>query len=433
MKRSQYFILTALAALLLVAYLILKPTERKEITYEMPDIQLALDIARIVKIEIERGREFIRLEKVQNRWRITIPVNSIADDESMYRLLEGMARFRLMGLASSKAERYKEFGVGQEGTKVTVTNDTGESLALIVGKEGPTPKQSFVRPANSNNVYLAKGLLPSLVNKSLPEWKQRTIFRTEPDIIRLISIQGTDRVTVRNNGKRWMYNDKVIPEHVITPPLSELSFLRADDVIDTSIVITGSTRLHVEVLARELFKFDIYSQRGNYLLKSSISPTVYVVNKDIVRKLNDFVAALATPSASIATTTPPPQQPPTPIVTQSVPPTPIVTDNTPAASPPHQPIIVKTTTTEKDTELTQQEIEILEALTAQTLTVPKTQEPSIEDEGELIIHTVGKTETLETIARKYKVTVQQIKKWNLLRDSDVVRAGMELYVFVSKK
>lgn len=413
MKRSHYIILSALAAVLLVAYLILQPTERKELTYEMPDVQLALDIAHIVKIEIERGAELIRLEKIQNRWRITVPLNSTVDDESIYLLLEGMARFRLTGLVSSKPDRHKEFEVGQEGTKVTVTNDNGESLAIIVGKEGPTPKQAYVRPANSNSVYLAKGLLPSLVNKSVKEWKQRTIFRTEPELIRLVSIRTKDRITVRNNGKKWMYNNDVVPEATIKPPLSLLSFLRAEDVIDTPMIISSSARIRVEVLARELFKFEIYPHRGTYLLKSSISPLVYVVNKDVVRKIEDFVTALVPPTKDVAVSTPTP--PPT----------------TPPAS--HQPVIVETKTAEKDTELTAQEIAILEALTAQTLTTPKTEETSIEDEGELIIHTVGKNETLATIARKYKVTVPQLKKWNLLRDNDPVLPGMELYVFVTKK
>lgn len=402
MKRSHYIILSVIAVVLLIAYLILKPTERVQVTYEVPDVQLAIDIANIVKIDIERGSEHIRLERLQNRWRITQPINTLVDDEGIYYLLEGMARFRLTGLVSSKVEKHGEYQVGPEGTKVTVTNEDGESLALIVGKEGPTPKQSFVRPANLNTVYLAKGLVPSLVNKSLREWKQRTIFRTQPDLIRLFSIRSAYNVTVRNTGKNWMYGEKVIPAQLIQQQLNMLSFLRAEDVIDTSIIITSSARLRFEILARELFKFDVYPQRGKYLLKSSISPVVYVVSRELVRDLENFVNILAAPI-------------PDEIAEMMSPTT-----------------IVETTTTEIDTELTVQERMVLEALTTQTLTVAK-EESSIEEEGELIVHTVGKNETLETIARKYKVTVPQLTKWNLLRERDVVRPGMELYVFVVKK
>jgi membrane-bound lytic murein transglycosylase D len=55
-----------------------------------------------------------------------------------------------------------------------------------------------------------------------------------------------------------------------------------------------------------------------------------------------------------------------------------------------------------------------------------------DDEGELTVHTVKKGETMTSIAQQYKVSVEQILKWNLLK-SISVKPGQELYVYTKKK
>ena len=62
---------------------------------------------------------------------------------------------------------------------------------------------------------------------------------------------------------------------------------------------------------------------------------------------------------------------------------------------------------------------------------PKTNTSSSDDDGELTVHTVKKGETMQSIARFYGVTVEQILKWNLLK-SISVKPGQELYVYIRK-
>ena len=56
---------------------------------------------------------------------------------------------------------------------------------------------------------------------------------------------------------------------------------------------------------------------------------------------------------------------------------------------------------------------------------------STEDEGELTVYTVKRGDTMQLIARKYDVSVEQILKWNLLK-SIAVKPGQELYIYVRK-
>ncbi len=59
------------------------------------------------------------------------------------------------------------------------------------------------------------------------------------------------------------------------------------------------------------------------------------------------------------------------------------------------------------------------------------QNAQADEEGDLTVHTVAKGETMQLIAKKYSVTVEQILKWNLLK-SIAVRPGQELYIYAKK-
>jgi LysM repeat protein len=65
---------------------------------------------------------------------------------------------------------------------------------------------------------------------------------------------------------------------------------------------------------------------------------------------------------------------------------------------------------------------------------PSTRRPEavtrqLEESGNLTVHIVKRGESIISIARKYEVTVDQLKQWNGLQGDNVV-PGMEMYVFV---
>ena len=399
MKKSTYFWLGLSVLVLVVAYYIIHPTERKEESYQIPELKLALDITKLVKVEIERNKKSIRMERIHNVWKVTDPVNFVVDDEAIYRLLEGMAKFKLTGLVSSNPEKFGMFELGDNGTTLTVTYEDGAPTSVIVGKAGPTPNQSYVRTVNSNSVYLARGLSAIVVNRELRDWRQRTIYHADPDAIKYFKLESdSGNFVLRRDGKRWLVNRKVVSNRNINPVLNALSYIRAEDFIDTALVINSPRELHVEFVAPELVRFDIYGQgRGKYFLKTSFSPTIFVVSNAMVQDLRKLADQLATPA-------------PAPSVVSS-----FGVQPRPAA---------------KDTEISPAAQQVLSTLSSlQSLAPSYTSE---EEQGELVIHTFQRGQTLPDVAKKYKVTVEQIRKWNLLK-SDQIKPGMDLYIFTKKK
>ncbi len=244
----MYIWLGLLVVVLLAAYYVIRPIDRKEESYQLPDLKLALDITKLVKVEIERNKTYIRMERVRNVWKVMDPVNFVVDDEAIYRLLEGMAKFKLTGIVSSNPEKYGMFQVDDKGTTLTMTYDDNQTTMLIVGKAGPTPNQSYVRPVNSSSVYLARGLSSFVVNKELRDWRQRTIYHTDPNVIKYFKLESdTGSFVLRRDGKRWLANKKPVATRNVNPVLNALSYVRAEDFIDTALIINSPREVHVEL------------------------------------------------------------------------------------------------------------------------------------------------------------------------------------------
>lgn len=400
MKRSTNLFLGLAALLLVVAYFIIRPTDRRESTYDPPDIQLQLDIAQIKTIEIARPGEYVRMERVDEQWTITAPKQALADPEAVYRLLEGMAKFRLTGLVSSNQARQNVYQVNDGGTKLTVTYTDGRVVSIMVGKDGPTSNQAYIRPLTSNSVYLAKGIVPDLVNKNVREWRMRSILRTDPEVIKLVSARrGGQRGLMRKEGTRWISNDREINKNVSNLAVKTFSQLSAEDFVDTAMILRTGSYLQMEVYAGEMAKFDLFSQGGKKFMKSSTSANIFVISKQTAKDIETVADALLLAEEPVLFVEEPP------------------TFTVPSVS--------------ADTDISASAKEVLASLASQFTPSPQTQSV-IEDVGELKIHTVGRTETIETIASRYQVTKEQIKRWNVLQ-SDAIRPGWELYIFVMKK
>lgn len=411
MKRSTYISLGTIALALIIAYVFIRPYQREEATYQAPDIQLLLNIAKVVKVEIERNGEYIRLERIQGFWKITEPIHYAVDDEAIYRLLEGMARFKLLGLVSTNQAKQDIFQVGEKGTRLITTFDDGRTATVIIGKQGPTPKQVYVRPVTSTSVYLARGLVPAVVDLELREWRQRTIYRIDPEKIKLISVRDeARRFTVKRDKNHWVSNGKVVPGKVIQPPLEALSYLRADDFIDTAVILTSSPRFRVEVMSSDLVRMDFYMKSQRYLLKTSLSTSIYVVGNSIAEVLSSLGDEVVVPPPEPVVTAPPVTVP-APVQEK---PKPVVT------IPQPQPVA-------KDTEITPEAQQVLMSLAIQSTDANQVNEP---EPGELIVYTVKRGETLESIAKKFQATKEKLMRWNLLK-TEAIKPGTDLYVFTT--
>ncbi len=421
MKRTSVIVLLVLLLGAVIAYIMQDTPEEKEATFVMPASQLSINFARITRVDISRANSFVRLEKVRGEWRMTEPVYASPDPSKLNNMLEGIKRFRLNGMVSSNPEKQNLFHVDDNGTNVLFVNDDGSTVSLIVGKAAPTPGTGFVRMPLSDTVYIAQGLTPEIFNHELRAWRQRGVYEISQDSIFAFSVAGSGgRVDVRKTERGWTSRGEVLPADVISPVLAVLTNVQAESFIDSSVVIVSRPRYQVNVEGMKPIRMEFYPPNGadtNYILKTSGSSTLALIRPSVAREFQRLLSYSAPVEAPPVTETiqPPVQQQPV----EKPKPKPQTQVTTPPVT--QQPPQSNTTTpTERPKRTTRK---------------PPQEQPaqkSVVDEGELTVHTVKRGETINAIAKKYDVTIEQLRKWNGLQNDNVV-PGMEMYVFVKKK
>ena len=375
-----------LVTMMATAFFVDLPGVVEEATYSLPDIELSLDPSRVVRVEIDRTGAYVKLERIHGSWRITDPVNDAVDDDAIAQLLKGIAQFRLTNMVSTNPARQGKFQVDGSGTRVTITTEDGSSIPIVIGKQARDENRTFIRPASSNTVYLADGITPGMINRELRDWRHRTVYQTDPGRITAISLkEGAETFVFRKTGRAWQLDGGVVPREIMTAMLDGISNIQALDFVDAPRLVRNQSMMLVNVTGLHPISLEFLAHSAStehVLLRTSASPVLFAVNKALVHRLQQAIDYF------------------------SVPPEPLGDiEGDPSVAPQED--------------------------RAATI-APQPQEGSIEDEGDLIVHSVMRGETLESIAHKYRINSHQIKEWNQLEDG-AISAGMELYIFVRRR
>ena len=133
----------------------------------------------VAKIEVVSafGLTTTILVKQNDRWLVETMDNYPADQTAVQELLDKVAEMKTVERASSNPEKQAVFQVDSSGTEAKLTDASGNLLAhLFAGKTTPGIFYSYVRAADSNDVYIVKGHLKSTFDKGYRSWRDRTIF-----------------------------------------------------------------------------------------------------------------------------------------------------------------------------------------------------------------------------------------------------------------
>ena len=193
MKTKQLFILGAIFVVLAIVVLLFEnPFGQSE--YEKK-VETAMPLfpnfngEQVVKIEITATGETTTLSKQNGSWVVASMDNYPADGEGVAELLSKVGEFKNTQRVSNNPEKQAEFEVDSTGVEAKLMDANGTVLAhLFVGKTTPGFLSSYVRPADSNEVYVAQGYLQSVFDKGTRTWKDRTIFSFNKGIVTQLNI-----------------------------------------------------------------------------------------------------------------------------------------------------------------------------------------------------------------------------------------------------
>ena len=181
MKTKQLLILGCIFVVLAIVVIVFenpfgKTEYEKKVEAAMP-LFPDFDKEQVAKIEIIAIDGTATLVKQESNWVVASMDNYPADNDGVAELLTKVGEFKNTQRVSSNPEKQAEFEVDSTGVEAKLMDANDKLLAhLFVGKTTPGFLSSYVRPADSNDVYVAQGYLQSVFNKGTRTWKDRTIF-----------------------------------------------------------------------------------------------------------------------------------------------------------------------------------------------------------------------------------------------------------------
>ncbi|MBI4547624.1 MAG: DUF4340 domain-containing protein [Ignavibacteriae bacterium] len=447
MNRSTVILIGLLLILGAITYFILPSEEERQRSDDVPQVSFAIDSASVVKLEIHQKAKSLTIENIGGKWTITSPIHVIADPNPVKQIISGMKKFKVGSLISSNPEKQSIFQVDTTGTKLILTERSGKTTSLIVGKMGPSFSEVYFRLPDEKNVYLGEGIDSWTLNREVKDWRDKTIFSTVSDSIKMVTYtHGSKQYVLQRDTTVWKIGEKEIELSTINPLLTSLNNLRADDFIDTAMKFP-SLPITVDIKGNEQLRLNLYPSlpdSSRYYVQASTTPQLFVIGKYAAQQLlkpleQTGSLSKVTHVASVQKEKPLPTTQEEIVRTEKeqVPPQPRVTERKespkPAASdqPVSQPPRQQRTTRRTQQQESQRTQVPPPPPTGQRGARTQTETSSSDDEGELTVHTVQRGETMTSIAQKYNVSVEQVMKWNLLK-SIAVRPGQELYIYVRK-
>lgn len=289
MKKTTIYLLAIFVALLIVVYFFLKPEPERTASYSIKDLGLKIDSVYISKIEIHRNQKSIVLEQQPDKWFITSPIKYPADEISVTTLLSSASKLKILSLISSNPEKQQTFQVDSAtGTILTFHDKRGKIISFILGKMGPSYMESYLKPINSNEVYLSEGINSWTVNKDVREWRDKNILKLQKDSIKQLIIEtGKDILALTKSENTWYLEDDSVASNKIESILNLISNLRTEDFVDSSINLPQpQTKITVqENDFNTITLYPIPPDSSKYWIINSKDPQVFIVSRYIANQL----------------------------------------------------------------------------------------------------------------------------------------------------
>ncbi len=239
MKNKQLKILGGIFAFLLLIVLIFenpfgKSEDEKraeEATALFPDFNKE----QVSRIEITAKGETTILSKQAEQWVVTTMEDYPADSEGVKELLEKVGDFDNARHVSDNPKNQAEYQVDSSGVEAKLMDANDKVLAhIFVGKNTPGIFNSYVRAADSNDVYIGNGYLQGTFDKGTRTWKDRKIFKFEKGLVTGIDIISPDEtIELRlDSENKWQLLQPITTaanQTEVENLLSHYSELKTDD------------------------------------------------------------------------------------------------------------------------------------------------------------------------------------------------------------
>jgi hypothetical protein len=246
--------------------------------------------ARAVEIRLRDGTS-TRLEKAGEAWGVAEAGGYPADPEGVTAIFDRIGKIAASQIVSKNRDKHALYEVDSTALAVRVLDEKGEPLArFFVGKNGSDFQSNYVRPVDSDNVYLASEAIRSVFDRGRRGWRDRKIlsFAME-DVVGLRFLSADDNLAFEKHADgTWRLGDdstRVGRTPVIEGVLRTMARYITDDFADTTIAadtvgLAPPDRM-IEVTLRaggpETLEIGRLKEERQYWVRRGGKPTLFLV------------------------------------------------------------------------------------------------------------------------------------------------------------
>jgi len=189
--KKQTWILIILAVVLVLLFWVSRtrtPVQRGS------EYFVKFDSATVHKIEVKYDTMDVVLEKRGDQWWVTKPMEYPANPTFGADMAGKVADLKIENLITEQPAKQGMFDVTDSaGTAVTVYDDAKPPITLVMGKIDEGYRHTYMRLADSNKIYLIKGVYKSYFTRNVKDWRDKTIAKYNADDFRGFVLEYPDK------------------------------------------------------------------------------------------------------------------------------------------------------------------------------------------------------------------------------------------------
>jgi hypothetical protein len=292
MKQTTWILVGALVVLAVVTFFVLRQPGETSASESSGVMLVNYDSASVDKIEVTAPGTSVTLEKQGSGWMVTAPLHYRADQSVVTAAVGKGKNIEVKNVVSSNPEKQHLFQVDSAGTLIQMYAGGTPVAAFRVGKPGPSYMETYVRKEGSNDVFLAEGMFTYMFSHPVKDWRDKSIYKSEPELIRLVIYKyGDTTFTLAMKDSLWRLNGDSVSQATVRTLLSSLANLQADDFVDSALSVAPKQVALVDVDGTQI-RFCQGKTTGNYLVQTSQSPQWYEIQgwraNQVLKRKKDF-------------------------------------------------------------------------------------------------------------------------------------------------
>lgn len=304
--RARYTVILALLLVALGAYLYF--VESKRIAAEGKKdrvLTLVPEDATRITLTYPDDSEVV-LELREGSWRLTKPVDAVADDITVKDLLRTIADTEVVKTIDDPPTDLAQFGLAEPMVTVTVTAKDQVLPALKVGKKTTVSSLTYAQRADHAKIFLAGAGFHNGMDKHFKDFRDKTIITFKDDDIAALTMTGPGgAVELRKRDGTWMIEQPVATradDSTIRSLLSTIRGMRAEDFASDNptpadLAAFGLDQPEREIILRDTadkerrLQFGTEFDKGLYV-KVADRPTAFIVGTWASRDLGKSLGEL---------------------------------------------------------------------------------------------------------------------------------------------